>query len=167
MFLSRSDGGHFERLFSAELTAEKFLYASKLKNVVDVYVKNFGALKRKKSRIDNWEEEYRQFFSEMFFDEYREIIDQVVPQSSVFLTAAIFERCIRVREKNIDELLIEFESNPKEIILNTLSVILRFARNNPDIANKSWPTLLKSQTFFSHVCSYIKGLEEKNAEQVV
>jgi hypothetical protein len=165
LFLSRSDGGHFERLFSAELTAEKFLYASKFKNVADVYVKNFGALKRRKSRVDNWEEEYRQFFPDDFFEEYSGIIDQVIPQSSVFLTAVIFERYIRIRGKDIDELLIEFESVPQEIILDTLSLILRFAKNNPDIANKSWPTLLKSQSFFSHVCSYIKGLEEQNAEQ--
>ncbi len=165
LFLSRSDGGHFERLFSSELTAENFLYASKLKNFVDIYVKKFGVLKRKKSRVDNWEEDYRHFFPSSFFEEHRDVIDQFIPQSSVFLTAAIFEKYIRIRGKNIDELLIEFESKPDVIILNTLSLILNFARNNPNIANKSWPTLLKSQSFFTHVCSYIAGLEEQNAEQ--
>jgi hypothetical protein len=38
-----------------------------------------------------------------------------------------------------------------------LNVILQFARDNPTSANKSWPTLLKSQAFFENVASYLRG----------
>jgi hypothetical protein len=165
LFLTRSDGGHFERLFTPELTAENFLSASRLKNIIDDYVKKFGGLKRKKSRVDNWEDEYRQFFPESFFSEFKDIIDQVIPQSSVFLTAVIFEKYIRIRKNNIDDLLEILENDQQKIIIESLSLILHFAKDNPDIANKSWPTLLKSQSFFSHISSYLKGLEKQNAER--
>jgi hypothetical protein len=166
LFLSRTDGGHFERLFSSDLTAEKFLYASKIKNFVDDYVKTFGAIKRRRSRADNWQEEYSRFLSEPLFSEYGDLVDQVVPQCAVFLTATLFEKYSRIQRKDVTELLSDLENRPQEIINETLSSVFRFARLNPGDANKSWPTLLKSQSFFIAVCSYLLGVEDERLNQI-
>ena len=42
----------------------------------------------------------------------------------------------------------------REILLN----LLIFSEKNPKLANKSWPTLLKSATFFSSFVTYLQGL---------
>ena len=160
LFLSKADGGHFERLFGVNLTAERFLAASTLKMFVDDYVKRFGGMKRRKGRVDDWQKEYAQFFSESVFPEFGDIVDQVVPQSAVFLCATLFENYTRIQLKDVNELLSDLEKNPQEIINETLATVLRFAKRNPDVANKSWPTLLKSQSFFTHVCSYLRGVAD-------
>ena len=165
LFMSRSDNGHFERIFNTELTAEKFLNSYKLKIYINDYVKTFGAMKRRKSRVDDWHAEYQQFLGDAVFDNFGDIIDQVVPQSAVFLSSVLFEKYTKIQQKGTEELLSDLNNNSQTIINNALSIILNFARNNPEIANKSWPTLLKSQTFFNHICSYLSGLEERDVEQ--
>lgn len=165
LFLNREDGGHFDRLFSFDLTAEKFLNAITLKSLVEGYVKQFGSLKRRKPKNENWEQEYKQFFSDDFINKYKDIVDQAIPQSSVFLTATVFEIHIRLRKESFSDLIENLESTGNRIIENVLSVIFTFASKNPDIANKSWPTLFKSQSFFTHVCSFIDGIEQQKAEQ--
>jgi hypothetical protein len=161
LFLSRDEGGHFERVFGVDLTAEKFLQASRLKIVTDTYVKRFGSLKRRRGSSENGKKEYMDFFSEEFFEEHQGRIDQVIPQCAVFLAAIMFEWHTRLRKQKVDDLIAEVECDARVTVEESLIAILRFAEKNPNIANKSWPTLLKSQAFFTHVCSYIIGLEDR------
>ncbi len=164
LFMNRVDGGHFEQLFNFDLTAEKFLNAITLKKAVDQYIKQFGALKRRKTK-DNTVV-YDHFFSEKFLNSYGDMVDQAIPQSAVFLTAIIFELHIKIREEAEAGLIKELHSNKAKIVENCLSLVFTFALKNPSIANKAWPNLLKSQSFFTHVCSYIAGIEQQKAERV-
>ena len=118
-------------------------------------------MKRKRARIDGWQEEYHKFLGDKIFNNYLRFIDQVVPQSSVFVAAVLFERHIRINKNQIEELLDELSICADDLINDTISVILNFATEKPEVANKSWPTLLKSQTFFNHICAYISGLEKR------
>jgi hypothetical protein len=160
LFMSRKDNGHFDRIFNTELTAEKFLNAFKIKACVDEYIKKFVTMKRRKARTGNWEEEYSEFLSDNLFVNHLKIIDQVIPQSTIFICAVLFEKYTKIQKRDVSELLDDINRTPNGIINMTLESILNFANNNPDIANKSWPTLLKSQTFFNHICSYLAGIEE-------
>jgi hypothetical protein len=54
-------------------------------------------------------------------------------------------------------LFASLEAGDFSAIRDKLAVILQFARDNPTSANKSWPTLLKSQPFFENVASYLRG----------
>lgn len=164
LFMNRSDNGHFDRIFNADLTAENFLNSYMIKQHVDDYVKRFGTMKRRKARIDGWHDEYKNFLGESIYDNYIDIIDQVVPQSAVFVTAVIFEKYAKIKGESVDNLLVELNKNSDSKINGIISTILYFADNNPEVANKSWPTLLKSQTFFHHICAYLSGLEERSAE---
>jgi hypothetical protein len=55
-----------------------------------------------------------------------------------------------------EDLLAELDRNI-EPMLNKLHLVIKFAKANPQIANKSWPTLLKSQSFFENVVSFLQG----------
>jgi len=164
LFMNRSDNGHFDRIFNADLTAQNFLNSFRIKQHVDDYVKRFGTMKRRKVRIDGWHDEYKNFLGESIYDNYIDIIDQVIPQSAVFVTAVIFEKDVKIKGEGVDNLINELNNNSDSIINGIISTILYFAKNNPEVANKSWPTLLKSQTFFHHICAYLSGLEERSAE---
>ena len=164
LFMSRRDNGHFEKIFNSELTAENFLYAFKIKSFIDDYVKRFGTMKRRKTRIDDWQNEYKRFLGESVFNGFEDIIDQVVPQSAVFVTAVLFEKYTKIQKKETQTLLDELNNSTQSTINDIISVILNFSKNNPEIANKSWPTLLKSQTFFNHICSYLSGLEDRTQD---
>ena len=165
LFMNRRDNGHFDRIFNSDLTAENFLNSFMIKRHVDDYVKRFGAMKRRKARIDGWHDDYREFLGESIFNEFVGIIDQVVPQSAVFVTAVIFEKYIKIKNKSVERLLSNLNANTNIVVNDIILTILNFAKNNPEIANKSWPTLLKSQTFFNHICAYLSGLMEGTTEQ--
>jgi hypothetical protein len=105
------------------------------------------------------------FFPESFFFKYKQILDQAIPQFSIFLVATIFETYIRIKKEDQGHFLNEFKENNEAIIVEMLQTIFKFSDENPDVANKSWPTLLKSQSFFTHICSYLKGQEYNKAEQ--
>jgi hypothetical protein len=53
IFLSVADGGNYERIFSAEMTAEKVVIAHKIKLFVDDFVKRFGGIRRKLQASDD------------------------------------------------------------------------------------------------------------------
>jgi hypothetical protein len=47
IFLSVSDGGNYERIFSADMTAEKMIIAHEIKTFVDDFVRRFASIRRK------------------------------------------------------------------------------------------------------------------------
>lgn len=156
MFLGAQDGGYFERIFSEELSAENFVLAQQIKWHVDDFVKQFMNRKRRKARVENWYEDYEELLGENLMRKHKDVIDQVVPQSSIFLSAILFEERVRILDESPQDLLDELAQSVQPM-LDKLNSIIEYARENPQVANKSWPTLLKSQPFFENVVSYLKG----------
>jgi len=157
MFLGASDGGYFERIFSEDLSAEKFVVAQKIKWHVDNFVKQFMTRKRRKARVENWYKDYEDLLGAGIMKDYGDIIDQVVPQSSIFLSAILFEEQVRILNCSPED-LVELLEETVIPMLEKLHLVISFAKANPQIANKSWPTLLKSQPFFDNVVSYLRGV---------
>lgn len=88
--------------------------------------------------------------------QYGDAVDQVVPQSAVFLCALAYEYAVRIKQRAFEELLSELEGGGVGIFQTLLFTILVYASS--DKATKSWPTLLKSQPFFENVASYLRGV---------
>src|SRR5581483_4678508 len=86
-----------------------------------------------------------------------------MPQSSVFLCGTVFQDFVILQGKDPAELPKHLEAKGQATIIEHLQYILKFAKNNPGVANKSWPSLLKSQAFFDNVLAYIKGI--RNSEK--
>jgi AIPR protein len=157
IFLGPEDGGSFDRVFGPGMSAEKFVVAQRLKWVTDGFVERFMNLKRRKARGVDWVSEYTELLGPKLVHEFGDRLDQVVPQCSVFLCALLFEDHIVLRNEQSSTLLTALEAGDLSAIYDKLAVILQFARDNPTSANKSWPTLLKSQPFFENVASYLHG----------
>jgi AIPR protein len=157
IFLGLEDGGSFDRVFGGGMSAERFVIAQRLKWVTDRFVEKFMNLKRRKARGADWVSEYIELLGSDLVHEFEDRLDQVVPQCSVFLCALIFEDHIVLRKEQSATLLTTLETGDFSAIYDKLTVILQFARDNPTSANKSWPTLLKSQPFFENVASYLRG----------
>ncbi|MEO1329845.1 MAG: AIPR family protein [Pseudomonadota bacterium] len=155
MFVGVSDGGYFDRIFGSELTAERFSNANLVSRQVAEYVKKFMSLKRRANRVDDWRSEYTDFLGQEIMSLHSEIVNQVIPQSAVFLTALAYEREVRLRSKLINS-LIEGMNQDQSVLNELVETIIEVAKNDDDLS-KSWPTLLKSQSFFEKVASYIKG----------
>jgi hypothetical protein len=85
IFLGTQDSGYFERIFNEELSAEKYILAFRTKQRVDEFVKQFMTRKRRKARVENWYEDYRELLGDNLMREHGSKIDQVIPQSSIFL----------------------------------------------------------------------------------
>jgi hypothetical protein len=156
MFIGTKDGGHFEEIFSDELSADKFAIAQQIKWVVDDLIREFLACKRRKSRMADadWRADYKGVLNSTLVAKYADQLDQAVPQSAIFLCAILFEEHTRIRGLTPADLLTHLKTDPKRLLCRSLETIIAFARrhkNSPDIANKSWPTLLKSQTFFEGI----------------
>jgi hypothetical protein len=163
MFLGAQDGGYFERIFNEELSAEKFVMAQQIKWHVDDFVKQFMSRKRRKARVENWYEDYEELLGVEMMKQHKDVIDQVIPQSSIFVSAILFEERVRILGGTPEELLRDLDKD-NQTMIDKLGSIIEYARKNPQIANKSWPTLLKSQPFFENVVSYLKGMSSLTQE---
>jgi hypothetical protein len=159
MFLGAQDGGVFERVFGQDITAEKMIAAFRLKRVTDRFVSNFLSLKRRKERntLDDWRKEYKALLGQTLVDDFADTLDQAIPQSAVFLSALVFEEHVRLKSEPFSSLLSQLESGDLGPLQQGLFTILTFSKNNEGSANKSWPTLLKSQSLFENVSSFRKG----------
>lgn len=159
IFLGLQDGGFFERVFSSELSAESFLSAYRLAVSVEGMVRQFMTRKRRKDRVTDWKADYMSLLGEEIVSRFADVVDQVVPQSAVFLSALAFEEWVRLRNRSMEDLVGVLESLDYALLQRLLLTILRYANSQPTLG-KSWPTLLKSQQFFDGVASYLKGLVE-------
>jgi hypothetical protein len=157
IFLGIQDGGVFERVFSNDISAENVVAAHRLRRAADEFVEKFMVLKRRKGRMAEPEAEYRGLLGAEIVDRFGGALDQVIPQSAVFLCALLFEDHVRHRGDNLESLLAELEAGSTEPLRAALQAILTFARLNPASSNKSWPTLMKSQSFFEQVASFRQG----------
>lgn len=154
IFLSSNDGGYFDRVFNSDLTAEKFVAAHRLARAVDVYVRQFMTLKRRKDRSD-WRKDYESLLGAQLMTKHADVVDQVIPQSAVFITALLYDLRVAGQKHSIDNVLKEL-SGSSSLINELLVQLIDIAKEDPN-ASKSWPTLLKSQAFFEKVASFLRG----------
>jgi hypothetical protein len=156
MFLGSQDGGYFERIFNDELTAERFVSAQRLSWQVGEFVKLFISKKRRRDRVADWKSDYATLLGESLVANHGPILDQVIPQSVVFLCAITFEIEVRIKGRSVDEVFGELERADYSKIIEYLDLIIQFASKDKDLG-ASWPTLLKSQSFYDRFSSYLKG----------
>lgn len=159
IFLGANDGGSFEKIFSSELSAERFVNAYRIAGSVESFIRQFMTRKRRKERVDDWEADYSEVLGEELVHDFGDVVDQVVPQSAVFLTSLAFEEAVRLRGHSAEQLATALETGSLAPLRRLLLVILGYAKGQPAMG-KSWPTLLKSQQFFENVASYLKGSVE-------
>lgn len=158
IFMGIHDGGYFEKIFDDEITAEKFSTAQQIKGLVDSFVNQFMTRKRRKNRVADWQSEYKELSGEGLVEKWGDKLDQVIPQSGIFLCAILFEDHVRAQNKQPESLLRTLGSSSGNVLVqDALGVIISQGVNTPGMANKSWPTLLKSQTFFELISAYMKG----------
>jgi hypothetical protein len=92
-------------------------------------------------------------------DEFGSVVDQVMPQSAIFLCGTIFQDFVSIQKRDPNELPAVLFADSENIIRAHLERILIFAKENPNVTNKSWPSLLKSMAFFNHVMAFMRGLQ--------
>ncbi|MBA2670871.1 MAG: AIPR family protein, partial [Gemmatimonadetes bacterium] len=80
IFLGTQDGGVFERVFSNDISAERFIAAHRLRRAADSFVGKFMILKRRKSRVADWRAEYKALLGDDIVGQHGATLDQAVPQ---------------------------------------------------------------------------------------
>jgi hypothetical protein len=157
IFLGVSDGGSFDRIFGPDLTAEHIVAAQRLAWFADEHVKQFMTRKRRKTRVANWRQDYAEVLGGDIMRDHAEVVDQVVPQCAVFLTAIMYEDEVLIRGGNVETLLGILQGGDRATLNRCLKEIIMHVARTPQFAQQSWPTLLKSQTFFDNLASYLRG----------
>ena len=89
---------------------------------------------------------------------HTDVIDQVIPPRSLFVGGTIFKDLAELRNQDpstIPDILI---GDGASLIQDHLLHIISFAKSIREKADKSWPTMLKSNTFFNYVVAYLRGI---------
>lgn len=160
IFLSVNDGGNYEKIFSAELTAEKMIIAYQIKSFVDDFVRRFGSVRRKLQASDDIIGSYQPLLGPDIAENFKDVIHQVLPQCALFLCGTLFKDLSEFQKHPPTEIPGLLQSGGDELIREHLLHILRYAKNNKSKADKSWPVLLKSNAFFNYVCAYLGGVRQ-------
>jgi hypothetical protein len=155
IFLGAADGGYFERVFNNQLTAEKFVLAHRLAHIIDEFVRQFMARKRRADKVDDWRKEYSEILGDDLVAKHSDVLNQVVPQSAIFLTALVFDYAVVAKQRQVEEVLQEIGQS-QSLLCELLMHLIDTVKGDPS-SSKSWPTLLKSQVFFDRVAAFLRG----------
>lgn len=161
IFLSIADGGNYEKIFSAEMTAEKIVIAHKIKTFVDDFVKRFAAIRRKLQASESLADAYRPLLGLDLASKHSDVIHQVISQCSLFVCGTLFKDLVDLQKKDPSEIPELLRTNGDAMIQEHLLYIVDFAKNNKDKADRSWPVLLKSNAFFAHITAYLAGIRRQ------
>lgn len=157
IFMGVGDGGYFEKIFSDEMSAEKFVTAYQIKLLVDSFVNQFMTRKRRKARVENWKDDYKALLGQTLVDRYEDRLDQVIPQSAIFLCAILFEDHVRIKDLPPERLVQGLGASGNTSIQDLLVHIIDQGLTRPEASTKSWPTLFKSQSFFELLSTFLRG----------
>jgi hypothetical protein len=138
LFLGTADAGYFAKVFGGDISAESFANAFSLYKKVDEFVESFKSLKRRRSRMVDWQVEYESLLGpDLVTAADPNTLDQVIPQSVVFLTGLLFQQ-YAVRENVPAATLTDrIAVNGPSIATKALKAMLDFAAANPAQASKS------------------------------
>lgn len=161
IFLSLEDSGQFETIFSADMTAEKVIVAHRIKNCVDDLVRRFARIRRRLQERDDVQQAYTPVIGGQLAA-YRDI-HQVIPQCSLFVCGVLYRDLVGIREKSFSSIPGILERVGDELLQEYLGLVVKYARENEDRADRSWPTLLKSNAFFGFVTSYLVDVRESES----
>jgi len=148
------EGGSFSKVLQSDLTAEKFRDAFQLSRIVSAEVERFKRLKRKRysddaERKTAYAAEFGSFVGSVF-DE----LDLAVPQISIFGMALLFQKNKITGGGDLAKFVCEVSSDPTPIWRGFVELIaVRSALG----ADKSWPTLLKSGSFYRDAVAQLKS----------
>jgi hypothetical protein len=162
IFLSVEDGGNYERIFSAEMTAEKVIIAHQIKTFVDEFVRKFAAIRHRLQAADNIQLAYEPVLGKDLAHRHRDVIHQVMPQCSLFLCGTIYKDLVDLWERDPADIPTLLQEKGSGLIQEHLLRIIDYAKSNKDKADRSWPVLLKSNTFFGHITAYLAGIRQAN-----
>jgi AIPR protein len=158
IFEGAQDGGIFDRVFGLDLTAEKVITAHRLAALVNEYVRQFKVRKRRKDRVEDWRADYKSLLGAAIMKKHSAVLDQVIPQSAIFLSAIVFEEWVNIRKSALEDVLAQLEARDYSILNEKIEQIIDFAKREEETKEaKSWPTLLKSQTLFDNFASFLLG----------
>jgi hypothetical protein len=157
IFLDSNDNGYFSSIFGPDISAERFINAYRLYRRISTFVDNFKILKRKQARGGDRKKEYIVLLGSTLVNDYESDIDQVIPQSVIFLCALLFEKYVKVEGWSMEQMLETIREDQPSIATDILYLVIKFSKEHPKEAGKSWPTLMKNDTFFEQVAAYIKG----------
>ena len=158
IFLGGQDGGSFERVFGKELTAEKVISAYRLLTATGNYVKTFSNCKRRRDRSTDWEVQYVGLLGESLYKRHGSSVDQVIPPSTVFLTAIVFDDWVNVRARPVQELVDALEAGQFAILNQEIEALIDI-RLQLGGESRSWPTLLKSQTLYEDFARHLRSFK--------
>jgi hypothetical protein len=167
IFLSVDDGGHYEKIFSADMTAERVIIAHKIKTFVDDFVRSFTANKRKSQASVDMTEINTPVLGASLATKHSDIIHQVMPQCSLFLCGTIYRDLVNLQNVEPSKIPETLQERGTGIVQEHLMHIVDFAKGNKDKADRSWPVLLKSNTFFTHIMAYLAGIRNGAANKTV
>jgi hypothetical protein len=156
IFIGVKDGGSFERVFARDLTAEKVIAAHRLMTATGDYVKQFGNCKRRKERGNaDWSSAYTSLLGRELVDKHITSLDQVIPPSTVFLSAIVFDAWVNVHGRPVQE-LVDLLEGLDSTLLNQMIGELIDVRHQLGGESRSWPTLLKSQTLYEEFAKHLR-----------
>ena len=81
-------------------------------------------------------------------------------QCSLFLCGTIFKDLVDLQGKDPSSIPEFLSKDGSQLIQTHLLYILDYAKGNKDKADKSWPTLLKSNLFFNYIMAYLAGMRK-------
>jgi hypothetical protein len=139
------DGGSFSKILQSELTAERFRDSYAISRLVSAQVDRFKKLKRK--WYTNETERKKAYVKNIgsIIDPVFKELDAAIPQITVFGLSLLFEKHLSVWNEKPNEFVTRIGSDPGTIWSGFIELVAsRKALNN----NTSWPTLLKSGTFY-------------------
>jgi hypothetical protein len=160
IFDSIEDGGYFERIFSHEMTAEKFIISHQIKAYVDDFVKQFMGLRRKVQAQDlDPIIVYKPLLGDTLMSAYVNELHQVIAQCALFLCGTLYHDLAAIRKSDPATIPGILQKEGSALIREHLRFMIDFHRDptNP-MADRSWPVLLKSNSFFGHIKAYISGI---------
>jgi hypothetical protein len=158
IFLSVDDGGYYERIFSTDMTAEKVIIAHEIKEFVDEFIRSYTTNKRKSQAGVNAAEIDAPILGEALAKKHGDVIHQVMPQCSLFLCGTLYRDLVSLQDFQPSKIPDTLKERGVALIREHLMYVIDFAKNNRDKADRSWPVLLKSNTFFTHIMAYLAGI---------
>lgn len=153
IFLGADDGGIYDRVFGNDLTAERVLAAYRLLSLVAEYVKQFMARRRRKERSSDWKADYAAVLGKDLVEQHGALVEQVLPQSTVFLSGLVFVEWTDMKKRPIAELIEALARREYQILNEKIAYIIQLGKKE----DRSWPTILKSQVFFDKVVAFVSG----------
>lgn len=140
------DFGSFSKILQSELTAEKFRDAFQLSRQVSAEVDRFKKIKRKRYSGDSERKKAYVTHLGSVVDPILDELDAAIPQITIFGLAVLYRKFTLNRSSDkLGEFVAEIRCDP-QIVWSAFADLIGTKRSLG--SEKSWPTLLKSGTFY-------------------